>query len=134
LRQPQLLIHEFDERLADSLRETAKSQAWALREPRQIDACLRLLKNAGPSVLVVRLGRDLQHELTLLERVSWLRPEIATVVVGDTEDVTLACLAWDLGASYVLFPPQSRDCLPDIVRGLMGQATGKPGLEELPLE
>jgi hypothetical protein len=131
LRQPQLLIHEFDERLADLLRETARAQAWALREPRQIDACLRLLRSGGPSVLVVRLGRDLQHELTLLERVSWLRPEIATVVVGDTDDPLLARLAWDLGAAYVLFPPQSRDWLPGIVTGLMGQTTGKPSVDEL---
>lgn len=134
MRQPQLLIHEFDGRLADSLRETARSQSWALRETRQVDACLRLLRNPGPAVLVVRLGRDLQHELTLLERVSALRPEASTVAVGDTEDSMLASLAWDLGASYVLFPPQSRDWLPGIVAGLMGQPARKAGAEELVLE
>jgi hypothetical protein len=127
-------VHEFDDRLADLLRETARAQAWTLRETRQIDACLRLLKNAGPSVLVVRLGHDLQHELTLLERVSWLRPEVATVLVGDSDDPMLACLAWDLGAAYALFPPQARDCLPGIVQGLMGQAPAKSDVDELALE
>jgi len=35
----------------------------------------------------------------------------AAVVVGDAEDLALTNLAWDLGASYVVRPPQSRQLL-----------------------
>src|SRR5437763_480100 len=83
-------------RRAGLLAETARSRGWALREPRQPESCLRLLGRGGPGVLVLRLGHDLVRELTLLERVSRLRPEAATVVVGDTEDPALAGLAWEL--------------------------------------
>ena len=38
----------------------------------------------------------------------------------------LAGLAWDLGADYVLFPPQPRELLPEIVAGLLGHPEGRP--------
>src|SRR5262249_52501647 len=82
--------------------------------------CLRALREAAPAVLLLRLGAgNLVRELTLLERAAWLCPEAAVVVVGDTADPALAGLAWDLGASFVLFPPQARELLPDLIASFL---------------
>jgi hypothetical protein len=116
---PQILVYESDGRLAALLRPLAEERKWALREPRQLAPCLRLLRRGGPGVLVLKAGRDLERELTLLERVAWSFPDTATVLVGDTDSALLAGLAWDLGADYVLFPPLPRERLPEIVAALM---------------
>src|SRR5437660_3947127 len=118
MRHPQLLVYEGDGRLAELLRPTAKEHRWALREPRQLGECLGLLRN-GPGVLVLKVGRDLERELTLLEQVGWLFPETSTVVVGDSDHAALAGLAWDLGAHYVLVSPHSGERLFEIVLGAM---------------
>jgi len=121
MRYPQLLIYEGDGRVAAQLRSLAEEQRWSLREPRQLAPCLALLERGGPNVLLIKMGRDLERELTLLERVRWLRPETATVVVGDTDHPGLAALAWDLGASCVLLPRSiATGELAEIVLGLMG--------------
>jgi DNA-binding response OmpR family regulator len=119
VRYPQVLVCESDGHLAALLREVAERRKWSLREPQQLAACLRLLRRAVPSVLVLKVGRDLEHDLSLLERVAWLRPDAGLVVVGDTDHAALAGLAWDLGADFVLLPPLPRELLPDIVAGLM---------------
>ncbi len=125
MRHPQILVFEPDSRLAALLRPLAEERRWALREPRQIGPCLRLLRQGGPGVLVIRLGRDLEREFGLLERVAWLSPETGRVVVGDADHAGLAGLAWDLGADFVLLPPLGRERLAEIVAGLMpGFATG----------
>jgi hypothetical protein len=74
-----------------------------------------LLRRGGRNVLVIKLGTDLHEALTLLDRVSWLFPDTATIVIGDTENPALRRLAWDLGAAAVLFPPQQRYHLVDLV-------------------
>jgi DNA-binding NarL/FixJ family response regulator len=124
MRHPQVLIHERDGRLATLLRGILETRRlrWPVREPRDLAGCLRLLQRGGPAVLIVRAGRDLERELTLLERIAWLHPDTATVFVGDAEHAALTGLAWDLGAHYVLLLPQSRELLPDVVIGLMGEA------------
>jgi DNA-binding NarL/FixJ family response regulator len=120
MHYPQLLIHETDGQLAAELRELAsKKQRWSLREPRQREGCLRLLQHGGPSILVIKVGRDVENELTLLEQVSWLSPETRIVAVSDTANPLLADLAWDLGATFVLFPPQPRERLVELVESLM---------------
>ena len=102
MRQPQVLIHERDGRLTAFVRAVleARGLRWTVREP-----------------------RDLERELTLLERVAWLHPEAATVFVGDVEHAPLAGIAWDLGVRYVYLPPQPRELLPDLVIQLMGEGT-----------
>ena len=65
--------------------------------------------------LILKMGRDLERELTLLEQVRWHSPETAVLVVGDVDNLPLA----DLGARCVLFPPLPRTLLPDIVAGFM---------------
>jgi DNA-binding response OmpR family regulator len=124
MRYPQVLVYENDGRLAELLRRESESRRWSLREPRRQESCLRLLARGGPSVLVLKVGADLTREFTLLERVAWLYPEAAVVVVSDTENPALAGLAWDLGASFVLFPPFLRHQLPEIVTGLVEPHSG----------
>jgi hypothetical protein len=119
MRHPQLLVYESDGRLAGVLRPLADKHKWLLREPRQLSACLRLFGRGGPGVLILRVGRNLERELATLEQVSWLYPDAATVLVGDGDQAWLSGLAWDLGAAYVLLPPQTRERLPDLVRRLM---------------
>jgi hypothetical protein len=127
MQSPQLLIYEpHPPRLAELLSEPARTRGWWLRPVNHLAACLRTLHEAGPAVLLLRLGSgDLVRELTLLERAAWLCPDAAVVVVGETANPTLAGLAWDLGASFVLFPPQPRDLLPDVVAGFL-QASPRP--------
>src|SRR5712692_984984 len=125
MRHPQLLVYETDGLLAGLLRPLARAKVnrWALREPRQAEACLRLLRRGGPSVVVLKVGRDLLREFTLLERAYWLFPEAPRIVVGDVDDVALTNLAWDLGATYVLFSPEARTQLPGLVTSLFKTAT-----------
>jgi hypothetical protein len=127
MKSPQLLIYEpHPPRLADLLSAAAKARGWWLRQVNQPAACLRVLREASPTVLVLRLGADLVRELTLLERASWLCPDAAVVAVGDVPDPALAGLAWDLGAAFVLFPPQARELLPDIVAGFLQLSPARP--------
>ena len=71
-------------------------------------------------MLVLRLNREMKkREMALLERVTWLCPETATLVVLDSDNPGLATLAWDLGARWVLGSAQPRDQMPEIVAGLM---------------
>jgi hypothetical protein len=123
MRYPQVLVYERDGSLAALLKAGLgeRKLRWALREPRDPPSCLRLLSRGGPAVVVVKLGGDLERELTLLERVAYLHPDTATVLVGDAEHVALAGTGWDLGAAFILLPPMSRESLPEIVVGLMGK-------------
>jgi DNA-binding NtrC family response regulator len=119
VRHPQVLVYETDGRLASILRPLAEKNKWLLREPRQLSACLRLFDRGGPGVLILRPSRDLERELTALEQVSWLHPDAATVLVAENEHASLAALAWDLGVSWVLLPPHTRERLAEIVTSLM---------------
>jgi hypothetical protein len=137
MRHPQVLVWETDGRLAGQLAGLWDEHRWALREPRKHDACLRLLRDGGPSVLVVRVGSDLPDELGLIETVHRVLPSVPVVAVGDPADAVLtgevpwevgtdpvlAGLLYDLGAAFVLFPPLPRDLLHEVVVGLMRSAT-----------
>ena len=146
---PQILVYESDGVLAAMLRETAKAKRWALREARKPESCLRLLRDPCPTVLVVKIATHVKREaalpvkaeeeqqraadrekeqvrsLELLARIHETFPDTAMVTVGDAEDASVAPLAWDFGARYVLVPPQSRQMLPDIVAGLMEETIAK---------
>jgi DNA-binding NarL/FixJ family response regulator len=152
MRFPQILVYETERRLARLLEDDIKAnqRKWSLRELRRMAACLPLLRRGGPNVLVLHVSRPQVHDLTVLEdlkaaypkmaaqlrylarqmdllqRVHWLATDTATLVVGDTEDAALAELAWDLGADYVLFPPQPLDQLSTIVAELIRSATQLP--------
>jgi hypothetical protein len=53
----------------------------------------------------------------MLERVTWVFPETACLVVLDPDQAPLGGLVWDLGASYVLPAADSRRQLADLVAG-----------------
>lgn len=125
MNHPLLALFEGEGRLTALLRPLAEANGWALREPRQVGACLRLLARGEPAALVLRVGRDLERELALLERVTRQRPHVRAVVVLEGDHARLAGLAWDLGAAFVVAPPFSRDDLPELVTALLrpeGQA------------
>jgi hypothetical protein len=65
------------------------------------------------------LERSLERQMALLEQVSWLHPDAATILVADSDQAWLAGLAWDLGVSWVLLPPQTRERLAEMVASLM---------------
>jgi hypothetical protein len=120
MRYPQVIVYEADGLLAQLLRPLVEQRRWSLREPRQRSAVLRLLRRGGPNVLVIKVSRDLEGEFGLLDRIKHVFPETAVVLVGDHDHPRLAALGWDLGADFVLFPPQPRDDLIEMVAGLMG--------------
>jgi hypothetical protein len=122
VRSPQLVVYESDRSIADLLRGTAEVWGWPLRELRDETAIVRALREGGPSILLIEIGRDVQRDLALLERLTWLCPEAVTVAVSSLAGAELTGLAWDLGASYVLAPPQPRDALLPVVLGLMETA------------
>jgi DNA-binding NarL/FixJ family response regulator len=119
MRHPQLVVLEYSGRLAALLRELAEERRWTLHESRQDAVVLRQLRRGAPAVLVLQVGQHLEREFALLAQVSRLAPEVATVVVGDVDHPALAGLAWDLGAAYVLFPPQPRERLTEVVATLL---------------
>lgn len=119
MHQAQVLIYEADGKLAEHLAELAARSGCRLREVRKPEACLSCLRRYGPGVLVLRLGRDLERELTLLERVTWLFPDTPAIVVGETATPALAGLAWDLGAHFVLLAPQPLELLTELVEGAL---------------
>jgi len=122
MRYPQLLVHESDGRTANLLRATAQTQGWSLYELRRPGAGLARLRRGGPNVLVLRVGRNLEGEMSFLEQVGVLFPDTATLVIDDGASAALTNLAWDLGARYVLSRWGPREHLTDIVVGLMKSA------------
>lgn len=131
MKHPQIVVFEGDGLLARHLERKAEQRRWLLRESRQVPACLNLLRAGGPSVLVVKIGRNLIREFTLLNEVHALLPDVPVVLVGDDEDATLQALAHDLGATYVLMPPEPRPHLIELVEHLMAATiarTEPPGV------
>lgn len=141
MRFPQVVIYENDGLLAHQLRGLARANQWkwALREATRPEACLRLLRRGGPTVLVMRAPpapiapaepeekceRILVQHLELADQIHWSFPETALVVVSEKEDPLWADLGWHLGATCVLAPPTSRQQVVDVVVGLMETASGK---------
>ena len=148
MRHPRVLVYETDGRLAVLLRPLAEQRRWVLHEPRRWRTCCDLLRPGGPSVFVLRINweglldpppadrdtrqrvAELVNRFTMLERVAWLFPDAAVVVVGDADHAALADLAWDLGASYVL-TAGVRERLPGLVADLMGVPDVRPPAPEV---
>jgi FixJ family two-component response regulator len=126
MHHPQIVIFERDGRLVAALAALAETERWTLRGSRQVDSCLRLLRQPGPGVLVVKVAKPAERDLALVEQVTWQLPGVPVVVVGEVDDAAVvAGLAWDVGAGYALFPPLSRDLLPGVVAGLMRAAIAR---------
>ena len=124
MRYAQVLLYENDTLLTRMLEEKAREEKWSLRHPRDFAECRELLGRGGRAVLVLRVGRNLEFELALLERVASLFPDVGTVVVGEAAHAALAGLAWDLGANYVMLLPQPAEMLPEVVAGLLKPVGG----------
>jgi chemotaxis response regulator CheB len=125
MKHPQVVVYESDGWLAGQVRRLAGENAWLVRESRQPDACLQLLAEVRPSVLLLKLERELLDGLTLLGRVAERAPDCPVVLVSDVkmegaeQRAHLSALAMDLGARYVLFPPLQTPVIEDLVAGLM---------------
>jgi DNA-binding NarL/FixJ family response regulator len=124
MQQTQVLTYGIEGVLAERLREFAQAQRIWLRETSQHSACVNLLQTSPPSVFVLALGRELERELALLEQVHASLPGTPVIVVGDADNPALAGLAWELGATYALFPPTPREAIMELVERLLpGQGT-----------
>ena len=115
MQQAQVLTYGIDGVLAERLRELAQVRRFWLRETSQLSACQNLATTSAPGVLVLLLGSNLEQELALLSQVHSCLPTTRTVVVGETANPVLAGLAWDLGATYALFPPTSAEVIVDLI-------------------
>lgn len=119
MQTPQIIVYEPESRLLSQVRSLAEGRKWLLREAKTPEATLKYLQRPGPAVVLIRVGRDLYRELNLLERVAYLHPDAAGVVVGDSDHAVLAGLAWDFGARAVLIPTPDREVLQETVAGLL---------------
>jgi DNA-binding NtrC family response regulator len=119
MRYPQIVLFETDSQIARQFEELVQDRGWLVRESRQAPACLGLLRAGGPSVLIVKLGRNLLRELSFVDEVHACLPDVPVVVIGDAEDPGLMALAYELGAAYVLFPPANRNQLVEIARDFL---------------
>jgi hypothetical protein len=122
MRAPQIVVYESERWIAELLRGTAEVWQWPLRELRDEAAIVRALRQGGPSLLAFEVGADAERDLSLFGRLTWLCPEATAIAVSNVAGDELAGLAWDLGAAYVLTPPQPRDALLSVVLGLMETA------------
>lgn len=125
MKHPQIVIFETDGLLARHLEPLAALRRWLVRESRQAPACVNLLRAGGPSVLVLKIGRNLVRELTNLDEFHEQAPEVPIIVVGDAADAPLQALLYELGATYVLFPPEQRQHLDAVVTSALESACAR---------
>lgn len=119
MQQTQVVTYGVEGIIAERLRELAEKQRFWLRETSQYQACRGLLQASPPSVLILRLGRDVERELSLLEETHACLPETATIVLGEADNPVLAGLAWQLGATFVLFPPTPAELILEVIPNML---------------
>ena|ERR1019366_5068426 len=119
MQQTQILAHGIEGALAQRLQELAQAQRCRLRETNQFAACRNLLQSSPPSVFVLRLGRDIERELALLEQVHACLPGTAIIVLGEADNPVLAGLVWELGATFALFPPMPVEVITDLIVSIL---------------
>lgn len=119
MNRAQIFVYGGEGRLAGQLQELAQLRSLWVRDVRHVKSCLNLLRQGGAGVLVLRVGSHLEQELALLAQVKQLFPETSIIVVGVTDHPTLAGLCWDLGAAYVLFPPEPLEKLTEVIHGFL---------------
>ncbi|HJZ90014.1 MAG TPA: hypothetical protein VKE40_04030 [Gemmataceae bacterium] len=131
MKLPQVVVYESDGGLAAQVRRLADENAWLVRESRRPDACLNLVCEVRPSVLLLKIESELLDGLTLLGQVTERAPDCPVVLVsgvkmeGAEQRAQLSALAFDLGARYVLFPPLQQPVIEDLVSGLMAATIGR---------
>lgn len=125
MKHPQIVVYETDGWLAAQVKRLAAENGWLVREVRDASACIALLCDGRPSVLLLKLEKDLLEGLTLLTDCRTNAPDCPVVLVSDVkmdgaaQRMQLMTLAFDLGARYVLFPPLQQPIIEDLVAGFM---------------
>jgi hypothetical protein len=122
MHHPRILIYEQDGRIARRFRELPPDERnWSLHEPRQYQDCHELLD--GPGVFIVKLDRDVEASLDLLQQVAWHFPQTACLAVCESDDPAVVGLAWDFGARHVLTGPGCIEQLPALAKGFLMRNT-----------
>ena len=101
MRSAQLITYGIDDETAEALQAVVRDRGVAVRIARHPKACANLLRQAGAGVLLLRVGKNLVEEFTLLSQTVETFPHVAPVVWGEADHPRLAGLAWDLGAGFV---------------------------------
>ena len=143
MRAPQVVIVEYDGWIARHLGDLAAESAWLIRNVRNPDSAMQLVRKCRPCVLIVQVepADDKPAPLGLIADVGRTSPDVPVVAVSDVKLNDADRVAWtaalfDLGARYVLFPPLTKPVLEDLASGLMpGAALGPaaPGDEVIDL-
>lgn len=124
MQQRQIVTHGLAGALAENLRELAQTRRFWLRETSQLAACQNLISTCIPQVFVLVLSGNLERELALVEQVHASLPETAIIVIGEADNPALAGLAWDLGATFVLFPPAPVEMIEDVIVRCLEDSAG----------
>lgn len=131
VKQAQLVVVESDDRLARLLGDVCAANGWRLRQLRRIKAASNALKE-DPSLVLLRLGRDLHAELKFLEYAHWSYPQVPVVAVVDQSHPELENLLWELGAACILRWPTDREWLTAVVEKAMRFRTAANTKGDLP--
>lgn len=119
MRQALIINYGLEGKAADRLSAAAEELGVWCRAIRDAKACLRALEKAERAVLVIRLGRHLEQELSLLQQTHRHFPEARPIALADSDNPMIATLAWELGAAFVLSRPLPWELLPDLVTGIL---------------
>lgn len=126
MRAPQIIVLGFDDWIAKQLRAHAAEHRWLLHDVRQVSAARSLLDDHRSSILLLQIDPHAEKSpgLSLLAEAHRTNPDVPLVVVSDgklpdAERARWTGDAFDLGASFVLFPPLTGPVLEDLIGGLM---------------
>ena len=119
MRQAQLITYGVDDAAIERLQTPLRDRGVVVRSTRKTDACLSLMRQDAVGVLLVRVGKNLESEFTLLAQVAQQFPRMAPVVWGDADHPRLAGLAWDLGACAVFLSAEDPERLHDVILRLL---------------
>ena len=122
MQKTQLLTYGIEGVLAERLEELAQARRIWLRATSQFAACQNLVQSSPPRIFVLRLGRDLERELALLEQVHACLPRTATIVIGEADNPVLAGLAWEMGATFAIFPPMPVEVITELIVRILDEA------------
>jgi len=115
MRSTELLAYGIEGTLHDRLAAWAQDHGLWFRTVQHAAALQNLLRKGSRGLLLIRVGRDVVDELTLLEGAAHDFAEVTVIILGDLDYPLLEGLAYDLGASAVLFPPRGVDELFEVL-------------------
>ena len=116
MRSSELLVHGIEGKAGERLQSFAQDHGLWFRPITGLKPMLSLLRKGSRGALIVRLGRDLREELEMVRRAAESFPEIKIVVLSDADQPHLEGLAYDLGATCAVFPPQGFEELIEFLR------------------